>query len=617
MYISRVQISNYGPIGHVDITFPFDGDVPKPVVLVGANGSGKTVLLSHIVNGLASAKDHAYPGSPEVEEGKVFKIRNNAYIKTGSETYFAKVDFGDGWFMGELRSRQLKRDYESIPGDVPDGDAKSEWGQMPADSNDHLFSNIFNASPNNVREAFANGCALYFPSNRFEEPAWLNQESLSTPAEYMNLSRLEGYTERRLLNYTALRDNQNWLLDLTYDRAVFETRTTAVQMPVQNGGPTVSLPVQIGPSGQATGMFEIASQVLRSVMRQYPQARFGIGRRRSSRIVSVQGPSGAVVPNIFQLSSGETALLNLFFSILRDYDLSNGAASVAADIAGTVLIDEVDLHLHAIHQYEVLPSLIRLFPKVQFIVTTHSPLFVLGMNESLGENGFAIYRMPEGIPISAEEFSEFGDAYRAFATTSKFGDDVKTAIQEAQSPILYMEGKIDIAYLQRAGQLLGKQDILTGVKIEDGNGSGSMTNIWKGLMSISDNVVSRKVVILFDCDYQGQADTKGNRFKRKNPFMSDHPITKGVENLFSQATLDKAIAFSKAFIDIEPGGTAIYDGQEQTIAEKWTVNQSQKTNLCNWLCENGSADDFQHFGVIFDLLEEAFGDPDDQECSSA
>ena len=148
MYISRVQISNYGPIDHVDITFPFDGDIPKPVVLVGANGSGKTILLSHIVNGLASAKDHAFPGNPEVEQGKVFKIRNNAYIKTGSETYFAKVNFGDGWFMGELRSRRFKRDYENIPDDVPDGDAKSTWGQIPEDSNDHLFSNIFNASQN-------------------------------------------------------------------------------------------------------------------------------------------------------------------------------------------------------------------------------------------------------------------------------------------------------------------------------------------------------------------------------------------------------------------------------------------------------------------------------------
>ena len=72
MYAKRVQIINYGPIGELDIEFPFDGDVPKPVVLVGANGSGKSILLSHIVNGLTSAKDHAYPESPEIEKGKVF-----------------------------------------------------------------------------------------------------------------------------------------------------------------------------------------------------------------------------------------------------------------------------------------------------------------------------------------------------------------------------------------------------------------------------------------------------------------------------------------------------------------------------------------------------------------
>ena len=124
-------------------------------------------------------------------------------------------------------------------------------------------------------------------------------------------------------------------------------------------------------------------------------------------------------------------------------------------------------------------------------------------------------------------------------------------------------------------------------------------------------------MMLFDCDYRESLQTNGKRMRRKVEFLDHHPVKKGIENLFSQATLDKAIAFNKAFIDIEPGGTAIYDGQEQTIADKWAVNQSQKTNLCNWLCENGSVDDFQHFGVIFDLLAEAFGDPDGQECSSA
>lgn len=40
---------------------------------------------------------------------------------------------------------------------------------------------------------------------------------------------------------------------------------------------------------------------------------------------------------------------------------------------GVVLIDEVDLHLHPRWQRRVLGDLLRAFPQVQFVVTTHSP----------------------------------------------------------------------------------------------------------------------------------------------------------------------------------------------------------------------------------------------------
>ena len=40
---------------------------------------------------------------------------------------------------------------------------------------------------------------------------------------------------------------------------------------------------------------------------------------------------------------------------------------------GVVLIDEVDAHLHPNWQRDIGPWLCRLFPNVQFIVTTHSP----------------------------------------------------------------------------------------------------------------------------------------------------------------------------------------------------------------------------------------------------
>jgi predicted ATPase len=51
------------------------------------------------------------------------------------------------------------------------------------------------------------------------------------------------------------------------------------------------------------------------------------------------------------------------------------------DLSGIVLIDELDAHLHPKYQYELPKLLSDVFPKVQFIVTTHSPIPILGLPE--------------------------------------------------------------------------------------------------------------------------------------------------------------------------------------------------------------------------------------------
>jgi hypothetical protein len=48
----------------------------------------------------------------------------------------------------------------------------------------------------------------------------------------------------------------------------------------------------------------------------------------------------------------------------------------------TVLIDEVENHLHPTMQRRLLPDLIAAFPNIQFIVSTHSPLIVNSVRES-------------------------------------------------------------------------------------------------------------------------------------------------------------------------------------------------------------------------------------------
>ena len=49
----------------------------------------------------------------------------------------------------------------------------------------------------------------------------------------------------------------------------------------------------------------------------------------------------------------------------------------ALETDGVVLIDEVDAHLHPAWQQKIVPGLNKAFPKIQFIVSTHSP-FVVG-----------------------------------------------------------------------------------------------------------------------------------------------------------------------------------------------------------------------------------------------
>jgi len=73
------------------------------------------------------------------------------------------------------------------------------------------------------------------------------------------------------------------------------------------------------------------------------------------------------------LSDGYSTILNIISELIMRMENN---ASKSYDIQGIVLIDEIETHLHIDLQKKILPFLTSFFPKVQFIVTTHSP-FVL------------------------------------------------------------------------------------------------------------------------------------------------------------------------------------------------------------------------------------------------
>lgn len=74
------------------------------------------------------------------------------------------------------------------------------------------------------------------------------------------------------------------------------------------------------------------------------------------------------------LSDGEKIVLSMVADIAHRMAVLNPQLlDKVLDSPGIVLIDEIDLHLHPSWQARILDDLQRVFPKVQFIVTTHSP----------------------------------------------------------------------------------------------------------------------------------------------------------------------------------------------------------------------------------------------------
>ena len=61
--------------------------------------------------------------------------------------------------------------------------------------------------------------------------------------------------------------------------------------------------------------------------------------------------------------------------------LKNTVLNTSAE--GIVLIDEIETHLHLELQKTILPFLTKLFPNLQFFVTTHSPFVVNSLEDAV------------------------------------------------------------------------------------------------------------------------------------------------------------------------------------------------------------------------------------------
>lgn len=467
MYIKEIDVENLGPIEKANIKFNFNEDgSPKPLILVGKNGSGKSTLISNIVDSFYEFAAKAYSNIQINDKNKTsyscyYKILSPIEIQTGKSFLYSHIIFEENIDYLFVQGKGIPEETFSSIGCLP-SDKDSRNGNVSfkrVNTNRNLNEDSF------VRECLSSQVIAYFPPDRYERPNWLHKsyyerisDNFISDGIHLNINEefINDYKNPITVN-CGESDLLHWLLDVIAD--------SRIDVDVQSAGKLTAYTTN---SFEDIKTYSFArhnvQRILSTILGEYVKfdlkprsfgnARFNIVVRKDSKVFS---------PSLSSLSSGQIALFKMFATIVK-YSDSYGVqrSCYLSDIKGVVVIDEIELHLHPSMQAEILPKLIKLFPKVQFIITTHSPLFLLGMDKVLGKDSYDIIDLPCASKISTESFSEFISAFKCYENTSFFEKELQSVLStltsnsNGNSPLIITEGQTDWVHLEAAYRALSQ-----------------------------------------------------------------------------------------------------------------------------------------------------------------
>ena len=393
MYLKRLKLHNFKCFEDLDMEFH-----DNLTVIVGSNGAGKTTILE----GAAIAVSSLFVKMDGLTGGKI--DRTQAHLKSYSvgstkdvqEQYPVVVSAiaKDNQFLsGE--DIEWTRSLSSSTGQTLFGDAKDitslgvELQQKVRKGDTKILLPLF----------------AYYGTGRLWD---YHREKQSDVFETNN--RLNGYLN--CMDGTAnIKLMMNWFLKMTVQK-------------YQNQE------LNLGDIPELEAVYSAMETCYRRITGcDYVKMQYNMGTKALD--VAYKDASGNIMRMpINQLSDGYKSTISLVADIAYRMAVLNPQllGSVCSQTDGIVLIDEVDLHLHPEWQQQILADLTAIFPKVQFIVTTHAPAVISSVEqecvrvlhnnqidlpalETYGRDTNGILRAVMGVserqPKTMEQFSNF------------------------------------------------------------------------------------------------------------------------------------------------------------------------------------------------------------------
>ena len=127
------------------------------------------------------------------------------------------------------------------------------------------------------------------------------------------------------------------------------------------------------------------------------------------------------------------------------FDLANRAFLLNKNCNpnGVAFIDEVDLHLHPSLAQEIMERLQRTFPRIQFIVSTHSPLVLSNFKQDKDNVVYQLSRNDDWTATCTRLLNSYGLDYNSLLTGDMETPVRNSLLQELREAYLYWQREDD------------------------------------------------------------------------------------------------------------------------------------------------------------------------------
>jgi predicted ATP-binding protein involved in virulence len=477
---------------------------PRIVVLVGQNGSGKTIVLSSIVDAFHELANKAFDNVlPKQGAGyKYFKVSGATNMRNGCDYGFSYLQFS---------KENDTYEYIDKNGQLNFADCQSKTNNLLTLANEwdnnNNYKTVTNVEKNqNFSNNFNSNSYCYFPSDRFEYPYWLNNPIIEQNEQFNDSQKFNRQLDKEILIRRSLSEIKNWILDVYLD-----SRPDIIKTIKENGEALYNTKQNLPDIDLLKISVDNINALISEILGMNVELEVNFRGRGNSRLKLVDKTTRQdVLPSLNNLSAGQSTLLSIFANIIKLSDVNDINKSIKInEINGIVIIDEIDLHLHIELQKDVLPKLIKLFPKVQFIVTSHSPFFLNGMATTFNQDDYIVINMPSGKILSTyDEFEEFNKAYEVFEELTndykKERDLLKAELDKSTKPIIITEGKTDWKHLKKALERFKSQGLYSKLDIEfleyEENIKMGDTSLDSMVEALKKTDQTKKTIFIFDRD---------------------------------------------------------------------------------------------------------------------